>query len=418
MKRARTASRYYYELLQAPLTGLRVLDFSHALAGPYCTLLLAHYGANIYKLEAPDSGDIGRGWGPPFYGDTATFFLGLNCGKRSLSIDLKKPEGLELCLQLMEKVDVILENFRPGTLKRLGLGYEQAHARNPKLIYCSISGYGQNGPSRDYPAMDLILQASSGLISITGAMGGEQVRCGHSVADVTAGMFALIGILMAMQSRNQTGIGQFIDVSMFDSMISAMASVFANYLGSGVVPRPYGTAFSTIVPYRTFPTKDREIAIAVASDKLWEIFCQTMGYPELINHPDYCTNALRVKNRAVLEPMIAAIFQQDTADHWFNKLNSAGVPCSPVRTIEEVVNDPQSRVREMFPQLKDVSKSFVTGVPVKFSATPGQVRFGPPEVGQHSREILAELLNLTSSKLDALEASGVIRTLARQTTAS
>jgi formyl-CoA transferase/CoA:oxalate CoA-transferase len=395
-----------------------VLDLSHALAGPYCTLLLSHYGASIYKLEAPDSGDIGRGWGPPFHGETAAFFLGLNCGKRSISIDLKTPEGRELCLQMMEKVDVVLENFRPGTLKRLGLDYEHTRSRNPKLIYCSISGYGQDGPARDYPAMDLILQASSGLISITGAMGGEQVRCGHSVADVTAGLFALIGILMALQSRNQTGIGQFVDVSMYDSMISAMASVFANYLGTGVNPRPWGTAFSTIVPYRTFPTKDREIAIAVASDKLWEIFCETMRHPELIDHPDYRTNALRVKNRGVLEPMIAAIFRQDSAENWFQKLNSGGVPCSPVRTIEEVVNDPQSAVRGMFPQLKDVDKSFVTGLPVKFSATPGQVRSGPPEVGQHSRDILTELLQLSSSKLDELESAGVLRSLARQTTAS
>lgn len=395
-----------------------MLDFSHALAGPYCSLLLAHYGATVYKVESPDSGDIGRGWGPPFVGDTAAFFLGLNCGKRSVSIDLKNPRGVDLCLQLMEKVDVVLENFRPGTLARHGLGYEQAHARNPKLIYCSISGYGQDGPARDYPAMDLILQASSGLISITGAMDGEQVRCGHSVADVTAGMFALTGILMALQSRNQTGMGQFVDVSMFDGMISAMASVFANYLGSGVVPRTWGTAFSTIVPYRTFPTKDRELAIAVASDKLWKIFCQAMGHPELIDHPHYRSNALRVKNRAVLEPMLADAFRQDTAENWFEKLNAAGVPCSPVRTIDEVVNDRQSAARGMFPQLANVAKSLVTGLPVKFSATPGQVRTGPPELGQHSREILSELLNLGAAKLDELESAGVIRPLMRETSAS
>src|SRR5579872_2835778 len=411
-------SRYHFSLLQSPLNGLRVLDFSHALAGPYCSLLLAHYGASVYKVEAPDSGDIGRGWGPPFVGDTAAFFLGLNCGKRSISIDLKNPEGVELCLKMMEKVDVVLENFRPGLFARLGLGYEQARVRNPKLVYCSISGYGQDGPSRDYPAMDLIVQASSGLISITGTMDGEQVRCGHSVADVSAGMFAMIGILMALNSRNQTGMGQFIDVSMFDSMISAMASVFANYLGAGVVPRPWGTAFSTIVPYRTFPTQDRELAIAVASDKLWMIFCETMGHPELIDHPDYSTNALRVKNRGVLEPMLAAIFKQDTAERWFQKLNTAGVPCSPVRTIDEVVNDPQSAVRGMFPQLANVERPLVTGLPVKLSATPGQVRSGPPGIGQHSREILKELLNLNPAKLDELESAGVIRPLLQQTTAS
>ncbi len=265
--------------------------------------------------------------------------------------------------------------------------------------------------------MDLIMQASSGLISMTGAKDGEQVRCGHSVADVTAGMFALIGILMALQSRNQTGMGQFVDVSMFDSMISTMASVFANYLGSGVAPRPLGTAFSTIVPYRTFPTADRELAIAVASDKLWLNFCEVMEHPELIDHPDYRTNALRIKNRDVLEPMIAAIFRQDTADHWFNKLNVAGVPCSPVRTIAEVAHDPQSAIREMFPQLENVEKSFVTGLPVKFSASPGQVRTGPPAIGQHSREILSELLKLSPTKLDELESAGVIRTATQQATA-
>jgi crotonobetainyl-CoA:carnitine CoA-transferase CaiB-like acyl-CoA transferase len=188
-------------VLQPPLTGLHVLDFSHALAGPYCSLLLAHYGASVYKLESPDSGDIGRKWGPPFYGETATFFLGLNCGKRSISIDLKNAEGVDLCLKIIEKVDVVLENFRPGTLSRLGLGYEQARARNAKLIYCSISGYGQNGPARDYPAMDLIMQASSGLISMTGAKDGEQVRCGHFRKSISSQIWFLASLLRERPSR-------------------------------------------------------------------------------------------------------------------------------------------------------------------------------------------------------------------------
>ena len=394
-----------------------MLDFSHALAGPYCSLLLAHYGASVYKLETPEGGDIGRGWGPPFTGENASFFLGLNCGKRSISVNLKSDQGRELALQMMEKADVVLENFRPGTLQKLGLGYQQARARNPRLIYCSISGYGQNGPARDFPAMDLILQASTGLISMTGTMAGEQVRCGHSVADVTAGMFALIGILMALHSRTQSGAGQFVDVSMFDSMISAMASVFANYLGSGNVPRPLGTTFSTIVPYRTFPTKDREVAMAVGSEKLWATFCRAIGHPELIDHPDYRTNALRVKNRGVLEPMLAEIFRSEDADHWFHKLNAAGVPCSPVRTIDEVVSDPQSAVRQLFPQLPDVAgKTLATGLPVKFSETPGEMRKGPPMLGQHTRDILTELLGLTPAALDELESAGAIRSLLPQTT--
>ena len=395
------------------------MDFSHALAGPYCTLLLAGYGASVYKLETPAGGDIGRGWGPPFLGENAAFFLGLNCGKRSVAVNLKDPLGLELVLRMIEKIDVVLENFRPGTLQRLGLSYEQARARNPRLVYCSISGYGQNGPARDYSAMDLILQASTGLISVTGTLDGEQVRCGHSVADVTAGMFALIGILMALRARDQSGVGQYVDVSMFDSMISAMASNYSNYLGSGILPRPMGTAFSTIVPYRTFPTKDREFAIAVGSERIWVIFCQAMGHPELIDHPDYCNNALRVKNRGVLEPMLTEIFRTDTADHWFQKLIAAGVPCSPVRSMEEVVKDPQSAVRELFPQVENfVGPSVATGLPVKFSATPGQVRAGSPLLGEHTREILSELLDLAPAKLDQLESAGVIRSATTQATAS
>lgn len=390
---------------------MRVLDFSHALAGPYCTLLLAGYGAAVYKLETPDGGDIGRGWGPPFNAGEASFFLGLNPGKRSVSVNLKHPEGVRLCLRMMEQMDVVLENFRPGTLDRLGLGYRAASARNPRLIYCSISGYGQNGPSRDLSAMDLILQASAGLISCTGTMDGEQVRCGHSVADITAGMFALIGILMALHAREKTGKGQFVDVSMFDSMISAMASVFASYEGSGILPRPRGTSFATIVPYRTFPTQDRELALAVGSEKLWAAFCQAIGRPELVDHPDYKTNALRVAHRDVLEPMLAAMFRTDTAQNWCQKLSAFGVAAAPVRTLDEVISDPQSAAREMFPRLGEAMDGFrtITGLPVKFSATPGAVGTAVPRLGQHTREILRELLDAAPDEIEKLESAGVIR---------
>ena len=397
--------------MQSALSGIKVLDFSHALAGPFCTLLLADYGAIVYKLEAPDGGDIGRGWAPPFSGDQASFFLGLNRGKQGVSIDLKRPEGVELCLRMMEKVDVVIENFRPGTLARLGLGYEAARARNPRLIYCSISGYGQDGPSRDQSAMDLILQASCGLISVTGSPDGQLARCGHSVADITAGMFALIGILMALRARDVSGAGQFVDVSMLDSMISAMTSNFVNYLGSGVVPRPLGTAFPSIVPYRTFRARDREIAVAVGSEKLWRIFCESIGRPDLTDHPDYATNAVRVKNRRVLEPLLAGIFSQETADHWFRKLNAAGFPCSPVRTIDEVVNDPQAAVRAMFPTVVHPTAGPVaaTGPPVKLSATPARVSTAAPLLGEHTRQALAELLDLDPAQLDELESAEIIR---------
>ena len=222
---------------------------------------------------------MGRGWGPPFAGGVSSFFLGLNRGKRGISIDLKQPEGIELCLRLIDKMDVLIENFRPGSMDRLGLGFDSVHRRNPRLVYCSISGYGQNGPSRDEAAMDLVVQASSGLLSITGTEQGESVRCGYGVTDVTAGLFAVIGILLALRARESTGRGQYVDVSMLDGMISTMSSNYASFLGSGVVPQPMGTSFPTVVPYRVFHTKDRALAIAVGSEKLWSAFCRAIGRP-------------------------------------------------------------------------------------------------------------------------------------------
>lgn len=385
--------------------GIRVLDFSHALAGPYCTMLLAGYGAEVLKIESPDGGDVGRSWAPPLTNGEASYFLGLNASKQGVAIDLKRPEGVELCLRLVEKADVLIENMRPGTMERLGLGYTAARARNEKLIYCSISGYGQNGPRRDDAAMDLILQASSGLISVTGTPAGETVRCGHSVADITSGMFALIGILMALRVRDQSGVGQLVDVSMFDSMVSAMASNFANYFGSGVLPKPLGTAFPTIVPYRAFACQDREIVIAVASEKLWQSFCPALGHPELASQPEYATNALRVANRVALEAKIEEIFRTDLCANWVARLAAAGVPSTPIRTLEEVVLDPQSAARGMFPELDGLR---VTGVPVKLGVAPGRVRHRAPRLGEHTRTVLAQVLELSPADLDKLSGAGVI----------
>ena len=290
-----------------PLDGLIVLDFSHALAGPYCTMLLAAYGARVIKVESPTAVDMGRTWGPPFQGGEASFFLGLNGGKQSLALDLKNPEGLALAKRLAEQSDILIENFRPGTMARLGLGYDALAETNPRLIYVSISGYGQTGPKSQEPAMDLIVQASSGLMSVTGTADGQTVRCGHSVADVTAGMFAMSGALMALEARHKTGRGQFVDVGMLDSLVSAMASNQATYMGAGVVPKPLGTAFATIVPYRSFACADREITIAVASEKLWTAFCLAMDRPDFATDPRYSSNALRVANRATKSQLLALL---------------------------------------------------------------------------------------------------------------
>jgi crotonobetainyl-CoA:carnitine CoA-transferase CaiB-like acyl-CoA transferase len=392
------------------LEGLRVLDFSHALAGPYCTLLLAEYGAEVYKLEAPGSGELSRGWGPPFAGGQASFFLGLNRGKRGISIDLKRPEGIALCLELLDHMDVVVENFRPGTMDRLGLGYDAVRKRNPRAIYCSISGYGQGGPSRDEAAMDLVVECSSGFMSITGTEDGEQVRSGYAVADINAGLFATVGILMAVYHRDRTGAGQFVDVSMFDSMISAMSSNYMGYLGSGRVPHPMGSAFPTVVPYRVFPASDRVFSLAVGSEKLWLQFCAAIGHPELGSHADYASNALRIHNRHELELKLESIFRQRTAAEWIAVLGKAGIPCSVVRTFDEVVEHPQAEFREMFPWMEHptAGRHRVTGSPVKMSETPGKPSSGAPLVGQHTTEALSQLLGLTTGKIDRLIADGII----------
>jgi crotonobetainyl-CoA:carnitine CoA-transferase CaiB-like acyl-CoA transferase len=394
----------------ASLSGIKVLDFSHALAGPYCTLLLADHGAAVYKIESPDGGDMGREWGPPFVGNQASYFIGLNRGKRSVSINLKCAEGVELCLRMMEKVDVVIENFRPGTMTRLGLGYETARARNPRIVYCSISGYGQNGPARDEPAMDLIVQASSGLMSVTGTANGERVRCGYSVADVSTGMFALIGILMALRSRDASGLGQFVDVSMLDSMISAMTSNFMIYLGTGSVPDPLGTSYSSIVPYRAFLTQDADIAIAVGSEKLWSAFGPAIGHAELVDHPDYATNSMRVRNRVQLESFLAEIFRTDTMQNWQSKLRAAGIPASPVRRLDEVVNDPQCAVREMFPYTTDpvAGQVRVVGSPIKFTNQPASALSSAPQLGQHTKQTLSDWFGMDSTELSHLQAAGLI----------
>jgi len=392
------------------LEGLRVLDFSHALAGPYCTLLLAEYGAEVYKLEAPGSGELSRGWGPPFAGGQASFFLGLNRGKRGISIDLKRPEGIALCLDLLDHMDVIVENFRPSTMDRLGLGYDAVRKRNPRAIYCSISGYGQGGPSRDEAAMDLVVECSSGFMSITGTEDGEQVRSGYAVADINAGLFATVGILMAVYHRDRTGAGQFVDVSMFDSMISAMSSNYMSYLGSGRVPRPMGSAFPTVVPYRVFHASDRVFSLAVGSEKLWLQFCAAIGHPELGSHADYASNALRIHNRHALESKLESIFRERTALEWIAALGKAGIPCSVVRTFDEVVEHPQAAFREMFPWMEHptAGRHRVTGSPVKMSKTPGTPSTTAPLVGQHTTEALSQLLGLTTGKIERLIADGII----------
>ena len=375
-----------------PLDGISVLDFSHALAGPYCTMLMAAYGAKVIKVEGPE-GDIGRTWGPPFEGVDASYFVGLNSGKQSLAIDLKTAAGLETCRKLALKADILVENFRPGTMNRLGLDYASLSAANPRLIYVSISGYGQTGPRRLEPAMDLIIQSASGLMSITGTAAGETVKTGHSIADITAGMFSLIGAMMAIEARHRTGRGQFVDVSMMDTVMSTMLPSFARYLASGIVPKPMGTLFDGIVPYRNFVCADREMTLAVASDKLWKSFCEAISRPDLAASPDYKTNPLRVKNRGVLEPILEAMFRSRPADYWVELLTKHGVPATVVRNLKEVIDDEQTEARNMTPTVQHpvAGPIRVLGVPVQLSETPGRITSAAPLLGADTAAILAGL---------------------------
>jgi crotonobetainyl-CoA:carnitine CoA-transferase CaiB-like acyl-CoA transferase len=376
-----------------PLAGIIVLDFSHALAGPYCTMLMAAYGAKVIKVESPD-GDIGRTWGPPFHGADASYFVGLNSGKQSIAIDVKTPEGLEQCRKLAAQSDILIENFRPGTMNRLGLDYASLSAVNPRLIYVSISGYGQTGPRRLEPAMDLIIQSASGLMSITGTLGGETVKTGHSIADITAGLFSLIGALLAVEARHRTGRGQFVDVSMMDTVMSTMLPSFSRYLASNVIPGPMGTLFDGIVPYRNYVCADREITIAVASDKLWKSFCEAIGRTEWINHPDYKSNPLRVKNRDVLEPLIEAMFRSRPATHWVALLSKHGIPATVVRNLKEVVDDEQTAARNMTPTVQHpvAGAIRVLGVPVQLSETPGKISSAAPLLGADTEAVLKAML--------------------------
>ena len=376
-----------------PLDGMIVLDFSHALAGPYCTMLMAAYGARVIKIEGPE-GDIGRTWGPPFHGADAAYFVGLNSGKESVAIDLKTPAGLETCRRLAAKADILIENFRPGTMNRLGLDYPSLSAVNPRLIYVSISGYGQTGPRRLEAAMDLIIQSASGLMSITGTTAGETVKTGHSIADITAGMFSLIGAMMAIEARHRTGRGQFVDVSMMDTVMSTMLPSFARYLASGTIPGPRGTLFDGIVPYRNYACADREITIAVASDKLWKSFCEAIGRRDLMNDPLFNTNPLRVRNRNTLEPILEKMFRSQSAAHWVNALSKHGIPCTVVRNLKEVVDDEQTAARNMTPLVDHAVAGpiRVMGVPVQLSQTPGRIFGAAPLLGADTDAVLKDVL--------------------------
>jgi crotonobetainyl-CoA:carnitine CoA-transferase CaiB-like acyl-CoA transferase len=392
------------------LDDITVLDLTHALAGPFASTMLADFGAEVIKIEPPGDGDIARAWGPPFYQNESAYFVNLNRNKKSVEIDLKQPRGKELFFRLLERADVVLENFRVGAVDRLGIDYPRARARHAGVIYCSISGFGQDGPYRDRAALDLIVQAEGGLISVTGAPGGPGVRCGISIADITAGMYAAFGILAALHARRKTGRGQFIDVSMLEGQLGILSGVIGTYLADGIVPHPMGTAYAALLPYQTFRTRTRDLALGIGSDKGWRTFCPLVGLAPLTDDARYATNAARHANRDSLIATLQEAFLTKTYEEWEPILLTAGIPVGAINTIDQVVDHPQVKARGALVECEHPSAGTVriVGPPVKLSDTAGAIRTPAPLLGQHTDDVLRERLGLGDDEIEELRREGVI----------
>ena len=396
--------------MRMPLEDVKVLDLSHALAGPFCSTMLADFGAEVIKLEPAGAGDIARSWGPPLPGGETSYFVSLHRNKKGIEVDLKHPRGKDLFFRLVERCDVVLENYRVGALARLGLGYEAAAARNPGIIYCSVSGFGQDGPYRDRAALDLILQAESGMISVTGEPGGHGVRCGVSIADMTAGMYAAFGIMLALRVKEKTGRGQAIDVSMLEGQLSLLGSMIGAYLADGEAPAPMGTAYKALLPYQTFRTKTRDLALAVGSEKLWAVFCPAIGCPELATDSRYRTNADRAKNRDTLIPKLQEVFLTRSYEEWESILLGRGVPMGAINGIADIAEHPQVVARRALVEMDHprAGKVRMVGAPVRLSETPGSVRTPAPMLGEHTDLVLRDLLGLGAEEIAALRTAAVI----------
>ena len=376
-----------------PLDDLLVLDLTRALSGPYCTLMLADMGARVIKIETPDGGDDTRGWGPPFVHGESSYFLGINRNKESLTLNLKHPDGQEVFRRLVGRADVLVENFRPGTMDRLGFGYETVRALNDRLIYAAISGFGQDGPYRERVAYDLILQGIGGLMGTTGEEGGPPVKVGVAVTDIAAGMFAAYGILAALRARDRVGRGQLVDASMLDSQVAWLTYQAGYYFATGENPRRLGSAHPSLVPYQAFRTRDGYLNVAVGSEAIWARFVLAVGTPHLGDDPRFATNPDRVRHREILLPLLEPIFGTKTTLEWSRILEAAGVPAGPIYLLSDLFDDPQVRHRHMVVEMTHPKAGRIkqTGIPLKLSETPGRLASPPPLLGEHTDRILSEL---------------------------
>ena len=394
---------------EGPLAGFTVLDLTRVLSGPYCTMMLADMGARVIKVEQPGKGDDTRGWGPPFQNGESAYFMSVNRNKESVTLDFKHPEGRAVLDRLIAGADVLVENFRPGALDRQGLGHEAVLAAHPRLVYCSISGFGQTGRRRAEPGYDAVMQGEGGLMSITGAPDGTPYRLGVAIADIVSGMFAAWGAALGLLARERTGRGQFMDVGMLDSVAAILTYQAGICFATGQAPPRLGNQHPTIVPYETLTAADGDLVVAAGNDTLFARFCEVIGAPELARDPRFAANKGRVENQAALRPLLAERMRTRPRRHWIDGLKQAGVPCGGVRDLAEVLSDPQLQERMMvLPMAHPAAGPIqVLGVPVKLDATPGGVRTPPPTLGQHTRAVLGDL-GYDADRIAALEQSGVI----------
>ena len=391
------------------LSGIRVLDLSRILAGPYCTMILGDQGAEVIKVERPDGGDDTRTWGPPFSGGEAAYYLCCNRNKKSITVDLKKPKGVELVKKLVEVSDVLVENFTPGLMRRFGLDHGTLHEINPRLVHCAITAYGQNGPYRDRPGYDMVLSAVGGLMWITGEHDGRPCKVGVAITDVLTGVYSSMAITAALFWRERSGRGQFIDSSLLDIQVAGLANIASNYLVAEKEATRWGTAHESIVPYQVFPAKDRPIAIAVANQKLWDKFCRVVGREEWIDDPRFESNPKRVENRELLLPLVEKLIAAKSCDEWVELFVNSAIPCGPVNDMEHVFSDPQVQHRDMIAEVPHptIGSLRLAGVPIKYSETPGSVRLPPPLLGEHTEEILSGVLSYSPEQIAELRQQGV-----------
>ncbi|MBO8172071.1 MAG: CoA transferase [Bacillaceae bacterium] len=374
------------------LEGIQVLDLSRVLAGPYCTMILGDLGAEVIKVESPFQKDDTRAWGPPFTGGESAYYLCTNRNKRGMTLNLKSPRGRDVFKKLVARSDVVIQNFKTGTLEKWGLGYDTLSDINPQIILASITGFGNTGPYRHLPGYDYIIQAMGGLMSITGDR-STPMKVGVAIADVLTGLYTAIAILAALQERNRSGKGQQIDMALFDSQIAALINVASNYLVSGKIPERLGNQHPNIVPYQVFPTRDKEMVVAVGNDKQFARFAALLDMPELAEDERFKTNAGRVKHREMLEQIISEKLQQKSAAEWRPILEKAGIPCGPINDMKSLFEDPQVRARDMLVNMAHPTAETVrmVGSPIKMSRTPVEMRRHPPLYGEHTADILQEL---------------------------